>query len=94
MWRKNNSVKLVDWEMVGIGSGAQDLGQYVISNMDRKKRAECERKLIEEYFAEILKCGVTNYTFEECWREYTIGGTERWLWFLCYFAGIFFSFVR
>ncbi len=38
MWHRDGRVKLVDWEMAGIGSGAQDLGQYVISNMDPAER--------------------------------------------------------
>ena len=36
MTKKRDAIKLLDWEMVGLGSGPQDLGQYVISNMDPK----------------------------------------------------------
>lgn len=82
-------LKLLDWEMVGIGSGAQDLGQYVLSNMDPKERRECELTLIENYYAELIRCGVPkeDFSFEDCWKEYQIGGIERWLWFLVYFIG-------
>ena len=74
--------------MVGLGSPSQDLGQYVISNMNPKDRRECEVSLIGEYHAELVRHGVVGYSFDECWREYTIGGLERWLWFLAYFAGL------
>ncbi len=87
MWHREGRVKLVDWEMAGVGSGAQDLGQYVVSNMTPAVRRECERRIVAEYFAELQACGVRDYSFEMCWREYTVGGVERWLWFLCYFAG-------
>ena len=87
MWHREGRVKLVDWEMAGVGSGPQDLGQYVISNMEPAVRRECERRIVGAYFAELEACGVRGHSFDECWREYTVGGTERWLWFLCYFAG-------
>ena len=30
---------------------------------------------------------LASLTWDECWKEYTIGGVERWLWFLVYFLG-------
>ena len=30
----DSAIKLLDREMVGLGSGPQDLGQYMLSNMD------------------------------------------------------------
>ena len=81
-------LKLLDWEMVGLGSGPQDLGQYVLSNMDPQERGTCERQLVETYYQELKKGGVpADYTWEECWKEYKVGGLERWLWFLVYFIG-------
>jgi len=80
-------LKLLDWEMVGLGSGPQDLGQYVLSNMDPAERRECEKDLIQAYLEELQRCGVTNVDWDYCWNEYRIGGLERWLWFLIYFAG-------
>ena len=84
MTKKRDAIKLLDWEMVGLGSGPQDLGQYVISNMDPVERKECERELIEAYHQELQNQSI-DVTFEHCWREYQVGGIERWLWFLVYF---------
>lgn len=81
-------LRLLDWEMVGVGSGPQDLGQYVISNMDPVDRRSCEYELVQAYYQELLRCGVedsSNDLWEYCWKEYKIGGVERWLWFLVYF---------
>ena len=83
----NAMLKLLDWEMVGLGSGPQDLGQYVLSNMAGSERRDCERDLVKAYFEELKKCGVTNVDWDYCWNEYVFGGLERWLWFLIYFAG-------
>eukprot|EP00128_Syssomonas_multiformis_P005158 Colp12_sorted_trinity150504_noHs@13627 len=88
MWHHEGHVKLVDWEMVGLGSGPQELGQYVISNMEPTTRRECELHAVQEYYNQLIRSGVpSDFTFEQCWREYVIGGLERWLWFLCYYAG-------
>jgi hypothetical protein len=74
--------------MVGVGSGAQDLGQYMISNVEPAVRRACERAAVRAYYDELLQRGVpAAYTFETCWREYTVGAVERWLWFLCYYVG-------
>lgn len=90
MWMTNerNSIRFLDWEMVGLGSGPQDLGQYVISNFAPGERRQCERELVETYFDE-LKRHKSNIdcSWEYCWREYKVGGVERWLWFLVYFVG-------
>jgi hypothetical protein len=82
----DRSVRLVDWEMCGLGSGPQDLGQYILSNMDPHERRGCERELVEAYHNELQRSGV-DVTWDYCWNEYRIGGLERWLWFLVYFLG-------
>jgi len=83
-----SQIKMIDWEMVGLGSGPQELGQYVISNMDPAERRACEKELVEAYYKELQthlqdKC----CSWEYCWSEYQVGGVERWLWFLVYFIG-------
>eukprot|EP00977_Amphora_coffeiformis_P029648 scaffold42123_cov221-Amphora_coffeaeformis.AAC.3 len=102
MWDPTNdhsgNFRILDWEMVGLGSGPQDLGQYVLSNMDPADRRVCERDLVQAYYDELVRCGVspTNHyeddsettdLWEYCWKEYRIGGVERWLWFLVWFLG-------
>jgi hypothetical protein len=74
--------------MTGLGSGPQDLGQCILSNMDTNERRQCEEELIRNYYHELTaNCGVKDFTWEDCWKEYQVGGLERWLWFLVYFLG-------
>ena len=82
-----NTIRLLDWEMTGLGSGPQDLGQYILSNMDPNERRSREHDVIREYYEDLIRFGVRDFSWEECWQEYRIGGLERWLWFLVYFAG-------
>jgi Ecdysteroid kinase-like family len=81
---RDSPIRLIDFEMCGLGSGPQDLGQYILSNMDPIERRQDERKLIQDYHAELLAHGV-EVDWECCWREYVHGGLERWIWFLVYF---------
>lgn len=90
MWMtdKQDSIKFIDWEMVGLGSGPQELGQYVISNMDPLERKACERELVQVYYNELQSHLLGDCcSWDYCWQEYKIGGVERWLWFLVYFVG-------
>eukprot|EP00980_Cylindrotheca_fusiformis_P001772 scaffold405_cov132-Cylindrotheca_fusiformis.AAC.24 len=90
MWKttRQDSIKIIDWEMVGIGSGPQELGQYIISNMDPKERKECEREVVRAYYDELKSNQQGDLcSWDYCWQEYRIGGVERWLWFLVYFVG-------
>jgi len=81
-----NNLKFLDWEMVGVGSGPQELAQYLVSHMSPAKRRECESGLIKLYHDELIRNGVPNtYTLADCTRDYVRGGSERWMWFLAYF---------
>ena len=85
--RDDRELRLLDWEMVGLGSGPQDLGQYILSNMDPSERRGCEERLVRNYYRKlVVELGIKNLAWEECWTEYKIGGLERWLWFLVYFC--------
>lgn len=89
MWRidvdeGSSHIALLDWEVVGIGTGAQDLGQYFISHSTPESRRELETLSLRTYYAELLLCGVSavEYSWETCQADYITGGFERWVWLL------------
>ena len=68
---------LLDWENVGIGSGPQDIGQFLISHMDPLLRAKVEREVVEVYYTSLVTWNpriADEMTIEQCWKEYIIGG--------------------
>ena len=80
---------LLDWEMVGVGSGPQELSQCLISHMKPSLRKELERELVQDYYDTLVADEkVQNYSFEDCWEDYKSGGTERWIWLLTYLAAL------
>ena len=87
--------------MVGVGSGPQDIGQYMISHTAPEERRANEKMLVEHYY-EVLFAAIpsdsasasasgsersSTLTWELCWREYVHGGVERWVWLLALIAG-------
>ena len=68
---------LLDWENVGIGSGPQEIGQFLISHMDPTLRTKVEKEVVEVYYKCLVSANpriAEDMTFEQCWREYIIGG--------------------
>ena len=72
-------VILVDWEAVGVGSGPQDLGQFLISHSSPANRRTEEQTALLAYQQELACLGV-NVTTEYVLREYIDGGIGRWFW--------------
>jgi hypothetical protein len=84
-------LKLLDWEMVGVGSGPQELGQFVISHLEPGLRRQLEHQLVRSYYDELLARRpelVDRYLFSSCWSEYVAGGLGRWLWFLAWLSTV------
>ena len=80
---KNDRLFILDWEVVGVGSGPQDLGQFVISHTDPKERRLYEHKVVRNYYDALIECNKSvTYSYEECFAEYVKGGAERWVWLL------------
>ena len=79
-----HAIVLIDWECVGIGSGPQDLGQFMISHVDPEARARMECGAVEQYYVELkgLNPDGVAMTLDECFAEYVQGGLGRWLWFV------------
>ena len=81
---------LIDFEMIGVGSPAQELGQFMISHTAPALRRASERELIADYHAEIaallrakgLDAEAEDFTLDACWAEYVAGGAARWMWFV------------
>eukprot|EP01040_Poterioochromonas_malhamensis_P016339 gene16339-18523_t len=89
---KSGKSVLLDWEMVGLGNGPQELSQYMISHVTPDVRREIEDEVIGLYYRTLTSnedvggvgkyVSAEEYSFEQCKEEYIYGGFERWVWFL------------
>ena len=87
---KSGESRLIDFEMVGLGSGPQDLGQFMISHTTPSERRAIEKQAVKEYHIQLSehlrKRRISTGDFKSCWEEYVQGGAGRWLWFVSYLA--------
>jgi hypothetical protein len=87
----------LDWEMVAVGSGPQDLAQYFISHIPGEKRREMEDILLHEYYQALTSnesiggkfVNPENYSYEEMLNEFAHGGAEKWIWLITVCAEVF-----
>ncbi len=89
----NGAPILLDFELVGLGSGPQDIAQYLISHMEPSVRRLHEEALVRDYYAHLTGTGEAciagakhvdpaSYSYEQCRADYVAGGVGRWLWFM------------
>mmetsp|Transcript_8105 Transcript_8105/g.27186 ORF Transcript_8105/g.27186 Transcript_8105/m.27186 type:complete len:396 (+) Transcript_8105:203-1390(+) len=81
---------MLDWEMVGLGNGAQDLSQYLISHANPDLRREIEEDLLRLYYDVLVdqtlpgnpELSPGTYSYDQCKHDYVEGGARRWIWLL------------
>ena len=97
---KASPIKVFDFEMIGVGSGAQELGQFLISHSCPANRRKYEKELVCEVYYNEFKAvlakreqdescegafaGTVVPTVDQVWEEYKRGGVERWVWFIAF----------
>ncbi|KAL7502944.1 hypothetical protein ACHAXN_000810 [Cyclotella atomus] len=89
---------LVDWEVVGVGSGPQDLGQFLISHTETKEAfnlldevATVYRQTLQSTLDAVNGDSSSDKptvpALEAIKREIIYGGIERWVWLFAYMTG-------
>ena len=65
-------VRIIDWEFWDIRVGTDDLAYTYALWWFPERRAAMERDLIKRYHDGLLKHGVENYDWEDCWHDYRL----------------------
>jgi len=63
---------IIDWQGVGCGRPALDVGYFLATNLSADVAAESEEGLVRGYQEVLLAEGVSDYPFEQCWRDYQL----------------------
>jgi aminoglycoside phosphotransferase (APT) family kinase protein len=66
-------VTVVDWQTLGVGLPARDLGYFTATSLKPELRSAIEQNLVDEYHRALSGYGVTGYDRETCWRDYRLG---------------------
>jgi Ser/Thr protein kinase RdoA (MazF antagonist) len=69
---------LLDWQTYRISSGTDDLAYTIVLRYPHRTPAN-ERDLVKCYHEELLRHGVTDYSWEQCWHDYRRSAAEQLL---------------
>jgi len=69
---EKNNAYLINWQFWGIGVGGQDLAYMIGLFLYPESRQLMEKDLIKRYHNDLLKFGVKNYSWDECWYDYRL----------------------
>jgi hypothetical protein len=64
-------IAVVDWQTIGLGSGAQDVAYFLGNAFEPEIRRSCEHQLVARYHRRLVEdYAVADYPFDQCWAEY------------------------
>lgn len=66
----SDGIVLFDWQLAGRGPGAYDVAYFLSCALDISVPTSTAEQLVRGYHAELVACGVADYTFEACLRDY------------------------
>jgi aminoglycoside phosphotransferase (APT) family kinase protein len=65
-----DAMKVVDFQFACHGAGAADIAYLVSQGLPTEVRCGNDEALLREYLSELSSRGVTDYSFDEAWRDY------------------------
>jgi len=79
-----DKVYLIDWQAWRIAVGTDDVA-YMLAFWHQERRRRLEQTLLRLYHQVLLREGVTNYAWHECWLDYRYSVIRNlfvpvWLW--------------
>ena len=70
MFFSDGRLKIVDFQLAALGSGATDIGYLVSQGLPTEARSGRDEEFVRYYLAALADRGVTDYSFDEAWRHY------------------------
>ncbi len=65
-------VTVIDWQRVAKAKGLVDIAFFAVLSLPTERRREWESSLVEAYYADLVKLGVTDYSLEQCRLDYRL----------------------
>ncbi len=67
---RGDEVKVVDFQLAVRGAGAADIAYLVSQGLPSAARRGHDQALVREYLGDLRRRGVTDYGYEQAWRDY------------------------
>jgi hypothetical protein len=68
----SDQVVVLDWQGIGRGPGAYDLGYLLGGSLDTQLRRDNETNLVRTYHNILVAEGVSDYSFDQLWEDYAM----------------------
>jgi thiamine kinase-like enzyme len=72
MFFSGDEMKVVDFQFASVGAGACDIAYLVSQGLPAEVRAGHDEAVVREYLNELAGHGVTDYSFDQAWRDYRL----------------------
>lgn len=81
-----DSAIIIDWQLWGISFATEDLAHLVALFWDREHRMSMEKDLLMRYHQGLIRHGVENYEWADCWHDYRLAVILRVLFMPMWFC--------
>jgi thiamine kinase-like enzyme len=72
-YNANHQAYIIDWGMWSVGFGPNDLAHMIGLNWPPESRKNLEKDLVKHYLKELVKNGINDYSWDDCWHDYRLG---------------------
>ncbi len=66
-------VIVIDFQTVRVGPPGVDLAYFMGGSMPAADRREMEQKVVKSYHGQLVKAGISDFSWEDCWQSYREG---------------------
>lgn len=77
---------IIDWQLWGISFAAEDLSHLMALFWDKEPRQSMEKDLLIRYHQGLIRHGVKNYGWSDCWHDYRLAVILRVLFMPMWFS--------
>jgi hypothetical protein len=70
MFFSGDHLKVVDFQLAGVGAGATDIGYLVSQGLPTELRSGRDEVLLREYLDLLFSHGISDYPVDDAWRHY------------------------
>ena len=71
-----------DWEFCVRGRGVCDVATFVSEAFPPEQRRRVESRLVHTYHSVLVENGATEYSFDDCWRDYRLAMLETFVFWI------------
>ena len=72
-------VVVIDWQTIGKGGGAADVGYFLSQNLSVEDRRAHEDALLRAYHDTLTTSGVTGYDYDQFFEDFRLGVIYGWI---------------